>query len=268
MSDFLPVLYAIALWWAGTAILLALIRRPRETHGRLVAGATVSGLAGIVGVLLVRDDSSVFGHTVAFACAIAVWAWQETAFLTGHVTGPRVQPSLATPGSARHFRHAVASLLYHELFLLGLMALLWMLTLNAANPLAWQVFALLWIMRLSAKLNLFFGVRNTGVELLPAHLAHLRNYFARRGMNLLFPVSITAGTVALVVLLLEAQARMLAGADASAPLLLGTLLALALFEHWIMVLPWNGEALWRVALAPSGEPPANPAVRQSPGAAN
>lgn len=267
MSIFLPILFAIVLWWAGTAILLAMVRRPRATHGHLVVGATLCGLAGIVGVVMVRDTATALGHCAAFACAIAVWAWQEAAFLTGHVTGPRVQPSLAPTGSARHFRHAVASLLYHELFLLALAGLLWLLTLNAPNQTAWQVFALLWIMRLSAKLNLFLGVRNTGVELLPPHLAHLKGYFARRGMNLLFPVSITAGTIALVLLFVEAQSRSLANADPSAPLLLGALLALALFEHWLMVLPWNGEALWRVALKPAQQETPDRVAAESSGTA-
>jgi putative photosynthetic complex assembly protein 2 len=41
------------------------------------------------------------------------------------------------------------------------------------NQVGTGTFAVLWVMRISAKLNLFLGVRNLSEELLPPHLAYL-----------------------------------------------------------------------------------------------
>jgi hypothetical protein len=103
-------------------------------------------------------------------------------------------------------------------------------------------------MRLSAKLNVFLGVRNLAESFLPDHLSHLRSFFRRRRANALFPFSVAGSTLACALLLGEATA---AGADAFRAVgftLLGTLMALAVLEHWFMVLPLPFEALWRWAL--------------------
>ena len=258
MNIFVPVMLALLLWWTSTAVLLALVRRPTSTYRSTLIGVTLVLLASLFGILLTRSDPSAEAAFIAFACEIGVWAWQEAAFLTGWIIGSRRQPSLASPGSARHFRDALESLLHHELLLLALGGVILLLVMNAINPVAWHTFLLLWASRLSAKLNLYLGVRNTGAHLLPASLVHLRGYFRHRAMNLLFPLSVTAGTVALVFFIRDAKLALAAGNDATGSILLATLMALALFEHWLMVLSWNGDALWRVALRqPSGNATVN-----------
>jgi putative photosynthetic complex assembly protein 2 len=103
-------------------------------------------------------------------------------------------------------------------------------------------------MRQSAKLNLFLGVRNLGVEFLPQHLAYLQSFFRRRGMNALFPWSLLAGAV-LVGLL----ARRTLHADASAFeeagfALLTAIALLGVLEHVLLMLPIPADALWRLGL--------------------
>jgi putative photosynthetic complex assembly protein 2 len=102
-------------------------------------------------------------------------------------------------------------------------------------------------MRGSAKLNLHLGVRNLGEAFLPDRLRYLSSFFRRRPMNLLFPVSVVAGSW----LAIEFAARAL-GADtdhaAVGHAMLATLCALAMLEHWLMVLPLPPEALWRWSL--------------------
>jgi putative photosynthetic complex assembly protein 2 len=98
-------------------------------------------------------------------------------------------------------------------------------------------------MRLSAKLNLFFGVPNSGEQFLPPHLQYLKSFFKKRRLNLLFPLSVAGATVADVLL---AQ-RCLHSNDPfliSAYALVATLLGLAVLEHWFMVLPLPTEKLW------------------------
>ncbi len=65
-------------------------------------------------------------------------------------------------------------------------------------------YLVLWGMRQSAKLNLFLGVRNLGVEFLPQHLRYLQSFFRRRGMNALFPLVDRWHASALVVVLRRA----------------------------------------------------------------
>jgi putative photosynthetic complex assembly protein 2 len=179
-----------------------------------------------------------------------VWAWQEATLLTGWITGPRKSGSLAPAGSGRHFRHAVAAVLHHELLLLVLAAIVALICLGQPNATGWWTFAVLWTMRLSAKLNLYLGVRNTGAELLPEHLKHFNAYFSRRAINLLFPLSVTAGTVVLALLCVEASRNV--GSMAAGLWLTAALLGLALLEHWLMVLPLKSEPLWRIATRPLG----------------
>jgi putative photosynthetic complex assembly protein 2 len=98
-------------------------------------------------------------------------------------------------------------------------------------------------MRLSAKLNLFLGVANTGSQFLPPHLAYLESFFNKRRMNLLFPISILGSTVALVVVVQKLWA-VEDPFQVTGYALTCTLLALAILEHWFMVLPIPTEKLW------------------------
>ncbi len=58
------------------------------------------------------------------------------------------------------------------------------------NMLGAQAFALLFALRLSAKLNIFLGVPAFVDEMLPPHLAYLRSYFVRAPFNPLLPFSL------------------------------------------------------------------------------
>jgi putative photosynthetic complex assembly protein 2 len=69
-------------------------------------------------------------------------------------------------------------------------------------------------------------------------------------MNWLFPISVTAGTTAAVLLLAHAMAT----TDPfmrSADLLVSALLSLAVLEHWFLMYPFGESALWSRALAPA-----------------
>jgi putative photosynthetic complex assembly protein 2 len=103
-------------------------------------------------------------------------------------------------------------------------------------------------MRQSAKLNLFLGVRNLGVEFLPQHLRYLQSFFRRRGMNALFPWSVLAGTV-LVGLLARRTLHPASDAFEEAGFALLTAIALlGLLEHVMLMLPIPADALWRLGL--------------------
>jgi hypothetical protein len=105
-------------------------------------------------------------------------------------------------------------------------------------------FAVLWTMRLSAKLNIFLGAPNIAEAFLPAHLGYLATYFRRRPLNALMPVSVTAATVVLVLMAVAMTDPAAGPFERTALMLAGSLLALAILEHWLMFLPIPPTLLW------------------------
>ena len=239
----LSALFALLLWWASTGIVLYLDRRPPRTHAASMRGASLVGGLALAGLVATRDAATVTGAVVAFTCGVLLWGWHEMSFLTGRLTGPRRHACPEGCRGRRHFGHAVEAIIYHELALAATLVLLLVLAWNAANPVGAATFALLWVMRLSAKLNLYLGVRNPGGELLPAHLRYLESFFGKRRCNALLPVSVAA-TALLVAWLARAAGVATEPFEATAFGLLAALAALALLEHLFLVLPWSVGRLW------------------------
>lgn len=250
MDYALPALAAVLLWWLGTGVVILLDRVPRRfgpsAPGWAFAGATVFSLWALQCIGHAADDRSVMGAYAAFTCAVVLWGWHEMAFLGGWITGPRRGPASSGAGQAQRFGEAVKVLLWHELALLASVVLLWAWLADRPNPTAAWTFSLLYAMRVSAKLNLFLGVRNLALDFLPPHLTYLGTYFRRRAFNALMPWSVLSGMVVTGWLVVGAQGSQ--GGAQAAHLLLASLLTLAVVEHLMMVLPLEPSALWRWAL--------------------
>jgi putative photosynthetic complex assembly protein 2 len=254
----LPVLATLLVWWFSTGLILFLDGLPRRTFPWSMAAATAIGCAALYGLAETSGDATVADAYVAFTCGILVWGWHELAFLTGLVTGPRRTP--CPPGAAgwRRFGYAVETLLFHELAILATAVLVVALTRDGINQVGTWTFLLLWLMRLSAKLNLFLGVPNLAAEFLPDHLRYLRSYQTRKGMNFLFPGSITISVVTLTVLVQRAAAPEAGPFEVVGFTLLSTMTALAILEHWFLVLPFPVAALWRWGFRSRDPGPAKP----------
>ena len=69
------------------------------------------------------------------------------------------------------------------------------------NQIGLWTFAALWVLRQSAKINLFLGVPVTNDELMPDAVRFLRSYFARKPVSAFFPVSVTLATAVLVIMI-------------------------------------------------------------------
>jgi putative photosynthetic complex assembly protein 2 len=118
-------------------------------------------LSFLLGLSLWTASLSMRSHSVAnayigFVSVIAMWSWHEMAFLTGWLTGPRRVVLDKGLKLRQRFIQSVQVLLYHELALLFNFGLLVAMQQGQPNHMALCTFALLWCMRLSAKLNLFF----------------------------------------------------------------------------------------------------------------
>ncbi|MFM7274549.1 MAG: putative photosynthetic complex assembly protein PuhE [Gammaproteobacteria bacterium] len=238
---------AIGGWWISTGVVLYLNQLPARSHPWSLGVATLVLLASLAGLHAGRDDTSTAGALAAFAQAILVWAWVEMSYFMGLVTGPRTEPCPPEVSGWQRFRLALDTSIHHELLVVAMAALVAAITWPASNPVGTWTFTALWLMRWSAKLNLFLGVPNVNLEWFPRRMDYLGTYIARRPMNLLFPVSICLGTVAATMCALDAHLAEDAWQQVAFALL-ATLLALGTLEHWFMVLPLRDSALWRWAL--------------------
>jgi putative photosynthetic complex assembly protein 2 len=240
----LPVLYTLFIWWFSTGVILYLNGLPRWTFKWTMGGATALLLLALLGLYVTGKDTRVTGAYLAFSCALLVWAWQEVAFLLGYVTGARRQPCPPLALGWKRTGYALQAVLHHELALAVLGALVAAATWNAPNQTGWWTFVVLWVMRQSAKLNVFLGVRNLNESFLPVHLKYMQTYFTRKAMNPLFPLSVIFGTTVAWMLWTRATADGIGEHAATALTFAATLLSLAVLEHWFLVLPLPSEALW------------------------
>jgi putative photosynthetic complex assembly protein 2 len=241
-----PALFALFVWWFGTGVVLLLDGMPRRTFRWSLALSSLIALAALVCIQRSAQHGTVAAAYGAFTCAVLAWGWHELAFLTGWITGPRKAACSAPAHGPTRFHEAVQVILWHELAIILMLLVIVALTWGQPNQVATWTFALLWVMRLSAKLNLFLGVRNRGEEFLPAHLVYLASYFRARSFNALLPLTLLAGGAGAVLVIGQAVGS--AGAQRVGLLLVASMLVLALLEHLLMVLPLQSSALWRWAM--------------------
>jgi putative photosynthetic complex assembly protein 2 len=249
----LACLGAVLGWWLGTGIILWLNHLPETTYRWSLAIASALLLLTLAALPDIARDTSGQGLALAFACALVLWAWLELSYLMGLVTGPRPEPCPPTVSTGQRFLLGIQTSLYHELSMLALVALCFALTSNAPNQVtAWSC-VILWLLRWSAKLNLFLGVSNFNEHWLPDRLRYLGSYMRRRSMNGLFPLSLLAGSAACAALGLSAIAAS-PGFERESLVMLTTLLALGLLEHAFLMLPVRDSRLWQWALPAATDP--------------
>lgn len=235
-------LFVVAAWWASTGVVLRLAWRPNPSRVPLGVLA-VAAVAALGGVHVTAATATVSSAFLGFGCALVVWGFHELAFLTGAITGPRQAPCPPEARGWRRFRLAAATLIHHEIALAVTLAVLVARTWGEPNQVATATFAVLWVMRLSAKLNLFLGVRHFTDELVHPRHAYLLTYFRRDRMTPLLPIVLLLGSGAVVGL--GTLAWRGAGHGAVASALVATLLGLALLEHLFLAIPLPDAVAWR-----------------------
>jgi len=271
----LAALFAVFIWWFSTGIVLLLNGMQRRAYKFSLFTSSALAVAALVALNHTANQTTAAAVYCAFTCALLIWGWHELSFLTGWITGPRTTalPAEFRQGrEGRRFIESVRAILWHELGILAVGVLIIAMTWGAPNQVGTWTFIVLWSMRTSAKLNLFLGVRNLSEEFLPPHLVYLSSFFRRRAMNLLFPFVVSAASAVLVWMVMLALEPTANATTVLGLTLVGTMLALAILEHWMLVLPVPTTALWRWAMAKrqpapgSVAPPApSPPVHAQPG---
>jgi len=183
-SPWIAALIAIFSWWFFTGIILLIVRR-KDVAGIIllivrrkdVAGATAHGASvvlgvpllalGIFGAVISAASLSVANIYLAFFSVLLIWGWIELAFLSGVITGPLRDPCPKSLRGWARFRRAWQTVSHHEALLLCGLVLMAVIALDAANPLGFWAYFILFAARISAKLNLFFGVPRINLEFIP-----------------------------------------------------------------------------------------------------
>ncbi|WP_298301207.1 putative photosynthetic complex assembly protein PuhE [uncultured Erythrobacter sp.] len=249
-----PVIVTLAIWFMATGLIAWVDSRARGTFRRSVAVGGVVGIAGLVAILFSSGTVGVGAVYVSFVGALMVWGWHEIGFLTGAAAGPRREAqSLGVRGIER-FTEASATVMHHEIALAFTALMLISLSWNAPNQIGATVFVLMFGLRLSSKINLFVGVPNSSLEMMPEHLGYLKSYFGGNRMTLLLCASI-AGTIALAAWF----ASLAMAAPAGSPEMVGASLLTALcllgvIEHLFLALPFRDGMLWGWAFKRRSDP--------------
>lgn len=243
----LPVAVSISGWWFFTGAILWLVHRPVSWQRPVAILFTALLVPALLGVHVSAADVSPTGTVQAFALSLFIWGWLELTYLTGFLSGPAVFPCPAGTGLVERFFRGLRTCLHHELAAVALLTMLSILSWGMPNRTALWAFAVLLLMRWSAKLNLVLGVRNYNQQWLPAHLNYLDSYIPRRRMNLLFPISVFVG-MGVSLWILEAFQSSASLGERVSLLLVGTLTVLGTIEHIFLMLPLGEARLWAWAV--------------------
>ena len=251
VTDFvLPITAALMLWWGATGIIIYLARRPKARLW-LFGAATLALPFGFWGLAGTRSDNTTGGVFAAFLWTVLIWSWVEVSYYTGYVVGlhePELEPDAPT---RVRFVGAVRANLWHELAIISLSLLVWLVGGGGINEVGLWAFMILHWGHQSAKINIFLGVRNLTVEFLPDHLKPMAQYFKQRNFNRFFPVSLGIGIAACIYL-----GATFAGATSNGVRLgqaiLFILMFVAVLEHWWLIAPKRSRA-WDWSLAGTEE---------------
>ncbi|MEM0977427.1 MAG: putative photosynthetic complex assembly protein PuhE [Pseudomonadota bacterium] len=244
----IAIFAACFIWWFSTGAILYVVqvadRGGDFAHLNVTIATAPFLLIAIYGSVSANQVLDILSVYLAFMSAIIIWGWFELAFLCGVITGPKPEPCPPTATGFERFLRGWGAVAYSEMCLLSIAVLLIFVTQDAPNKFGMWTFMILLLARVSAKLNLYMGVPHINTEFLPRPVRHLASHFKTAKMNWLFPVSITAlaGTLALWV---ERVPNAATEAAQVGYTLLATLTALALFEHWMMVLRVPDAKLWQ-----------------------
>lgn len=249
-------LSALFIWWFSTGAILWRVKTADNGTATAHSMSVLLGLplliGGFAGLHSSLDDASVKGVYLAFVSSLAIWGWIELAFLSGIITGPNTRPLPPGTSGWDRFLCAFGTVAWHELLLAAAIIVIAKVSVSELNQFGLWTFGVLFFARISAKLNLFFGVPRIHTEFLPKPLSHLASHFRHAAMNWVFPFSVTLLTFAAGCWM--ERATNATGGMFVGYILLSALTLLALLEHWFMVLPLPDEKLFRWLLPAPKQP--------------
>jgi putative photosynthetic complex assembly protein 2 len=247
-DPWIAALVALFLWWFLTGAILFVVQvwSRRGVHAARAA-VIVAFPVFLFSGWVAWDTAGMAtpgGVYHGFLAALGLWGWIEMAFLTGVIAGPNRTPCRPGIPEWERFIRAWGTIAYHEIALFAVAIALTLALWGAANPFAALTFGVLYVARLSAKLNLFVGVPKINTEFLTPALSHLPGHFRVRAPGLWFALSVAA--LAALAAFWVMAAVMAEPANLRIGFaLLAAMNTLAVLEHGFMVMRLPDEKLWR-----------------------
>ncbi|MDG1168014.1 MAG: putative photosynthetic complex assembly protein PuhE [Sulfitobacter sp.] len=247
-SPWTAALIAVFAWWFFTGIILLVVRRADAgdavAHGRNVFLSVPLFALGAAGLVVSSTQMTLSNVYIAFVSTLLIWGWIELAFLSGVITGPERRPCPDHLAGRARFVRAWHTVSHHEILLLLAFLVILTITRGAENTVGFWTYTILFVARISAKLNLFFGVPRINTEFVPLPLQHLKSYFRIGPITMAFPIGVTFLSITAACFI----ERLIASDTVEAITgfaLLTALASLATLEHWLMVVPLPDAKLWR-----------------------
>ena len=208
------------------------MQRSAVTSMVSVVVASLFALVGAVLVVRTRDETTVRSARLAFLGSALIWWWCSTLFYAGF--GMRIADNIASgPRTLTLAVQAIDATLRPDLFGVLALLLVGMTVWRRPNRVALWMLLTFWGTLQTAKLNVFMGVRNSGIDWLPDHLVGLSRYFGPPQNSPLLPATIALLTIGFLIVTVRAwnapgafRTHMLA--------MIAFLLSLALLEHALL----------------------------------
>lgn len=239
---------AVSSWWllTGLALLLA-----HQSGKRARAGFIFISILALTACFLVpfnAGSETPMAAAIGFILGLVIWCWLEISYLLGYINGPNHQPCPPQISGWNRFKGAVSTTIHHEVCVVGTVVFLAVISVAEPNPTAFYTVTVLGLMRWSAKLNLFFGVRAFNERWLPDHLNYLVSYLKTDRLSAFLPLSTGIGFY-VTYSIFQNAADVPDLTEQLSLYLVGSLMLLASIEHVFLMFPANEAALWRWARA-------------------
>ncbi len=137
---------------------------------------------------------------------------------------------------------ALGASIWHELLVLGIGLYLVFTQFDSNNSAGLYTYLVLWLMRWSAKLNLFLGVPNFSTSWIPDRLSYISSYIKTGTLTPFFFISVACAALMVYQLL-----SMSVHVSATHPMIYAVpavLLILAIVEHLFMLVPFQELKMW------------------------
>lgn len=180
-----------AFWWLATGILIA-VQRNDTTRSLAIVATTLLSLAGL---WLIGKSASVTtrrGVAMSFLGGALAWLGVMAALYGGWIVGLPIDETAAPARSFALALDAIAATLYSDLLGLVILGLAFAVAARGRNRTGVWTIALFWSAHQTAKLNVFLGVDNAGLEYLPRELSHLARFFGPAENSVFLPLTIIA----------------------------------------------------------------------------
>ena len=246
------IVIAVSAWWLLTGLALLLVHQSQKVAHRGFITHSLFTLVAWLCLPLNASTTTPIAVAAGFLIGLVIWGWLELSYLLGYVNGPNHSVCKAGASTWSRFKGALATTIYHEAAVIASAALLAAVSASQPNPTAFYTVAVLCLMRWSAKLNLFFGVRVFNDRWLPNHLHYLTSYLRVGKSSWLLPASAMLGFFVTMQIYSLADASEVVSYQLSL-YLVASLMLLASIEHVFLMFPVNESTLWRLAKQDTNE---------------